>query len=85
MCISNASGMDGNSFTPPRREVLTDHVRIGPVTGIEVFKSAGQQSTICGRLRALETSEQLPVSYKAGPKPKLMISSFSESLEVDPS
>ena len=47
--------MDGNSSTPVCREyseprnsqcsgsqaVLTDLVKIGPVTGIEVFKSAG--------------------------------------------
>ena len=53
--ITNESAMDGNSSTPSCREgvepknsqrtrlqaVLTDDVKIGPATGIEVFKSAG--------------------------------------------
>ena len=36
--ITNESVMDGNNFT---LLVLTDHVKIEPVTGIEVFESAG--------------------------------------------
>ena len=46
--ITNESVMDGKQYSGPRdsrnsrrQAILNDHVKIGPVTGIDVFESAG--------------------------------------------